>query len=760
MNKRSFYLVLFKFLFAGQQLIFAQAPGSTSYQYNGNVTTLIKNKTNYNDYKRLYECRFSDGVLATAEVCQVSGVAVAPDGNIYFSDAGNGRVRMVDFKSNPATIKTIAGGKERARIDESAALARFYLPEQLHLDNEGSLYVMDSRITIRKIAKDGTVSTVFEIKAGNTIDGKEVKLKEVKNFTIGSDNTLYCTLTRHHAVFKITGLRSLEVFSGNAYSKGDVDGDAKTSRFDLPSYIGFRRNGDMLVVDYGNFMIKKVDASGYATKIAGKKQGFVIEGNDGPALDSRIFYPHAVAEDAMGNLVFTQGMHLVKMITPDNKIVTIAGNTNQRYDEKQKVFLYGGFKDGSATEAVFMLPELIAFNKSNNAIIIDANGMRVVGVTDNNGASKDNVPASSARSNTSSPKNKILKAELIAGDREDIGMRNGRGAGVLFGGNIWGMKMSADNYIYVADRKNHLIRKVSLTGNVTTHAGTYSTLASLTKIRKPGFRDGAGKQAMFHQPWDIAIDKGGNVFVADTYNHRIRKISVSGVVSTFAGGGESGQDEGSYKDGRGEEARFKAPKSITIDENNNLYVADEGNGLIREISPEGVVSTLAGIPAEPKTKYTAMPGIRGVGRLVNPQAVCNINDSLLAVTDAKNNYIWTVHKTTGELKILAGTNTKKYSAVDLEKFKDGAFNEASFSNPSSLAVRRNGNILVSDRYNYRIRELDMRTKRVSTLFSNKPGNADVAAPGNNELIIQAICVDNDDNVYFFENNELKKISLF
>lgn len=748
------------------QFVFAQAPGSTSYQYNGYVGTLITNKTVYNDYRRLHECRFSDGPLNSAEVCQVKGVAVSTNGTIYFSDAGNGRVRYIDSKTSPYTIKTLVGGAEKTRIDGAKDIARFHSPEQLQIDAEGNLYVMDTRITIRKIATDGTVSTVFEIAKTNTIDGKEAKLKEVKNFALGPGNVIYCTLTRHHAVFKITGKQSLEVFCGDPKSKGDIDGDAKTARFDLPAYIGFKRNGDMLVIDHDNYMIKKIDPKGNAARIAGKKQGFMIEDNNGPALDSRIFYPHAVAEDAMGNLVFTQGQHLIKLIDAENKIVTIAGLTNQKYNEKLKVYVDGGFKDGGPTEAVFMMPELLTFDKSNRVIIIDGNGLRFLGVTDtrnkaavNPGASADTLQQS-ASITKSSAKTVPGQPEFIAGDSHETGMRNGRGKGVVLGADIWGMKISPDKYIYLADRNNHLIRKVHVDGNVETFAGSYKGALNLMKFNKPGNKNGNRTDAMFFQPWDLVMDNTGNIFIADTYNHSIRKIDNDGTVSTFAGGGASGRDEGSYKDGTGEEARFNAPRAITIDKLGNLYVADEENSLIRKITPEREVTTLAGIASEKGSKYNATTGPKGVGRLVKPHGICDLNDSLLAITDSKNDYIWSVNKRTGELKILAGTNAKKYTAVDLEIFRDGSFSTSSFSSPATLALRKNGNLLVADRGNFRIRELNFQTKQVSTFHSNKPGHADVSAnkSGGIELFIRAICVDDDDNVYFIEDKELKKIS--
>ncbi len=142
-----------------------------------------------------------------------------------------------------------------------------------------------------------------------------------------------------------------------------------------------------------------------------------------------------------------------------------------------------------------------------------------------------------------------------------------------------GVAVDGSGNVYVADRNNNLIRKITSAGVVTTLAGSGSY----------GYADGTGTEATFRLPIGIAVDLSDNVYVADQFNHLIRKITSAGVVTTLAGSGSEGS-----ADGTGTAASFKGPSGVAVDLSGNVYVADFENHLIRKITSAGVVTTLAG----------------------------------------------------------------------------------------------------------------------------------------------------------------------
>jgi sugar lactone lactonase YvrE len=169
---------------------------------------------------------------------------------------------------------------------------------------------------------------------------------------------------------------------------------------------------------------------------------------------------------------------------------------------------------------------------------------------------------------------------VFAGVPDGIGSADGTGAAARFN-YPQGVTADGSGNVYVADSNNFTIRKITPAGVVTTLAGAAGASGSV---------DGAGAAARFNRPSGLAVDGSGNVYVADTYNHTIRKITPAGVVSTLAG---TALAYGSA-DGTGAAARFFYPQGVAADGSGNVYVADSNNLTIRKITPAGVVTTLAG----------------------------------------------------------------------------------------------------------------------------------------------------------------------
>lgn len=234
------------------------------------------------------------------------------------------------------------------------------------------------------------------------------------------------------------------------------------------------------------------------------------------------------------------------------------------------------------------------------------------------------------------------------------GYADGPGAAARFS-TPSGLALGPDGSLYVADTGNHVIRRIAPDGMVSTLAGALA----------PGYADGAGREARFDGPVGVAIDAGGRVIVADTYNDRIRAVQADGQVVTIAGSGSPG-----YQDGPAASARFDTPCGVAVDRAGNIYVADSGNGLVRLIAPSGDVSTIAPLPDD---------------GLARPFAVAVTPDAVVYVTDDRGRVVEIVPGRAA--RIVAGSRPG---------FADGAGADARFRSLTGIALAGEGRLVVVD----------------------------------------------------------------
>jgi sugar lactone lactonase YvrE len=296
-----------------------------------------------------------------------------------------------------------------------------------------------------------------------------------------------------------------------------------------------------------------------------------------------------------------------------------------------------------------------------------------------------------------------------------------------------GVAVGDNGDIIVADSYNHRIRMVSPSGAVTTFAG--SGVA--------GFADGQGLAAQFNVPTGLAVTKEGWVVVADTHNNRIRTITPEGHVTTLAGGNAG------FADGVSSSASFLNPCGIAIDHDGNIIVADTSNHRIRLITPAGQVSTLAG-SGEPGFS----DGNENVAQFDRPGAVAVDNDENVIVGDQSNHRIRKVSPQ-GKVSTIAGIGDPGFS--------DGMGSVAMFYKPSGVSVDGDGNIIVADMWNHRVRMLSPEGQ-VTTIAGN--GNAGYQDGMGTAVSFKHpvdVVVDGDGNIIvmdlsFFNNQRIRKIA--
>jgi sugar lactone lactonase YvrE len=269
--------------------------------------------------------------------------------------------------------------------------------------------------------------------------------------------------------------------------------------------------------------------------------------------------------DKAGNVyVADTGNDTIRKMTPQGLVTTLAGMAGQR-----------GSMDGTGSKARFADPFDVTVDSAGNIYVADEGNDTIRKVTSDG------------------------MVTTLAGLVGNFGSTDGTGSAARFGskdGGPSGVAVDGEGDVYVTDTQNHTIRKVTPTGVVTTLAGNASISGYGWSMG--GSTDGTGSEARFNYPWGVAVDKAGTIYVADSLNHTIRKVTRAGVVSTLAGQtgltGPAALANVGSADRTGNAARFRGPQRVAVDSTGNVYVADTGNRTIRRITPAGVVTTLAG----------------------------------------------------------------------------------------------------------------------------------------------------------------------
>ncbi len=575
-------------------------------------------------------------------------VAVDPAGNYYIADTGHHRVRKV---APSGYITTIAGdGTPGSRGDgQSATAAQLNGPRGLALDSQGNLYIADTgNNRIRKVSPQGVITTFAGSTAGAFASPRGVAVDASGNVYVADTNNdrivkvtpsgqlsvpltdvplpngmaldgggnLYIAAAGIHCIVKLPPVGEASVIVGNGAAGFSGDGaNALAASLRSPTDIVVDRNGTLYIADSGNGRIRRVSSQGTITTMAGASvQGFT--GDIGDATLARLSSPQGLALYAGGDLLIAEaGAHRVRKVDTSGIIRTVAGADHGRGD------------GGPATEASLQRPRNVVLDRQENLVIADTENHRVrtvardgtirtIAGTGVQGAEGDGRLAVSAQ--LSSPGGLAVgpTGDIYIGEITGYRVRKRNavtseiltlaGTGVLGGsgdsggatsaqlGSILGLALDpATGNLYLADASNHRVRLVTPGSLIERVAGVGGAGS--------GGDGGPAILAGLNSPQALAWARDGSLYIADTNNHRVRKIDPSGVITTIAGDGVRGFS-GDKRPAK--LARLSAPGGVALDGIGNLYVADTGNNRIRVISTSGDIDTIAG---------TGTAGFRGDG---------------------------------------------------------------------------------------------------------------------------------------------------
>jgi len=638
--------------------------------------------------------------------------------HIYFADLNNHRIYRRDAFSGE--LRVVAGNGTRGFGGEGgpATEAQLNSPTGVSLDMSGNLYIADTQNhRIRRVhALTGTISTVAGNGTagynGDNLPAKEASLNHPCGVWVESSGHLYIADMENHRIRKVdasTGKIGTIAGTGTAGYSGN-GGPATEARLNGPRGVCVSGSGDVFIADTENCWIRKVNVSnGMITTIAGVSIAGVPICDPLGVLEKALFKPTEVFVASSGELYIADtGKHRIcKVDASSGEMETVAGKGSAGYSGD----------GGPAASAELDKPSGVCVTSAGEIVLSDTGNLCLRHV-DTSHTISSLLPAAGIGLNNAAEIAVDGNGTLYIANTEDHRVRKMDPAGKVstvagtgaagYGGDggpaisaqlnkPHGVAVDESGSIYIADTENHRIRKVdAFTGIITAIAGTGE-----------GGHSGDGgdaKLATFDKPRGIHLDVSGTLYVADTDNHCIRKIT-GGIITTVAGTPRSNGYSGDG--GLATIARIDKPHGVFVDTARNIYIADTNNHCIRKVSAAGIISTVAGQGG--RGGYEGDGGLATGARLEKPRSVFVDSSGNLFIADTGNHVIRVVRGQDGIIGTLAGIG------------KSGGFNgellpavKAQLNMPADLAmaeIRGGARIYISDTENNRVRLLTLKIVR-------------------------------------------------
>jgi uncharacterized protein (TIGR03437 family) len=638
------------------------------------------------------------GPATSAQLGNIQGIALDRLGNAYLSDTDHNLIRKIDAKG---IITTIAGVGAAGFSGDGgpAPAAALNLPYGVAADLAGNVYIADlGNQRVRRIAPDGTMSTV----AGTGVKGSlgdgglatNAQLMSPRNVAVDAAGNLYISEFEGHRVRRVTPDGKISTIAGTGIAGFRGDGGlAINAQIGFPAGLTVDRAGNLYLADSQNQRIRKIVPGGIISTLVGGTQS------------EPLLTPVAVAIDNYGNIWVADTSGVVHEATPAGAWVAVAGTGAPGFSGD----------GGIASKAQLSAAHDLAFDLTGNLFIAD--GIRIREIN---------------------PQGII---STIAGD----GFLHAVGDGTPATAAILNQPMSValDRFgnLYIGDTGTERVRMVAPSGVISTLAGT--GVAGFNGDQIPA------ATAMLYSPTGLFADVYGDVYVADTYNHRIREVGAAGRISTFAGTGSGGQGPADLLPGQTE---LRGPRNVCIGLTGAIYIVDTSNHRVLNVLPGGYAATFAG------NGTAGLGGDGGPARTaeLNQPGACTVDGAgNVFIADTLNHRIAKVD-TGGLITTVAGTGQAGSSADGVTALA------AALNSPAGVAVDGDGDIFISDTGNNLIRQVTP-NGTIHTIA----GNAAAGFSGDGGLALGAqinapagIVIDGSGALYFADsgNNRVRRLS--
>ena len=664
-----------------------------------------------------------------ANVDQPVNAAVDSSGNFYFVTQYGTEHRV--FKVSSTGTLTVVAGNGFAGFSgdgQLATLAELNNPRAIALDSSKNIYIADfSNCAIRKVsASTGIISTVAGTAkscgySGDAGPAVSAKLNGPTGIAVDGSGNLYVSDYYNQRIRKVSSGGTITTVAGNGTAGFSGDGSAAVSaELYYPQGVAVDGAGNVYIADSSNYRIRKVSSGKISTVAGNGTRGYT--GDGGSATNAEIGYVYGISADSSGRVYIADTQNcVIRQVGTSGTITTVAGDNRCGYTGD----------GGSATSAELNQPYGVAVDSSSHIYIADLYNLRIrkatvggnISTVAGNGTYTylgEGIPAEGSSLNNPFGVSTDNSGNVYIADRDNCLVRkvntsgtistfagkagncvySGDGSAATSAGLRYPTKVVADSSgnIYIADEFSCAIRKVAAsTGIISTVAGT-----GVCGYTSDG---GLATSAKLNYPMGVAVDGSNNLYIADTYNYRVRKVSAStGNISTIAGNGTAGFGGDGYS---GTAAKLYYPTDVALDSAGNIFIADQSNNRVRVLNRSGIINTFAGNGAT---------GFQGDGdyatetSLYNPTQVAVDAAGDVLICDDYNNRIRLVN-TSGIIYTLAGTGTYGF-------FGDGGNAAgAMLANPVGVGVDKSGNIYIGDSRNNRIRQISALPNLTSSVYN-------------------------------------------